>query len=589
MKERLRFRPPGIYLKLLISFLIVVLPIIGISFAMNESGSRSVRDEITASSDSTIKLYMNLLELDFERAIGLQREFIDDVNLTNLSTRSEFMTSYEIRNAVIEVQRNLRLLKASGSYIEDARVHIPGLNRTITASNESIQELSREEYESLKVTRNSSGFPFNRVGGKICHVVNYPDVALLPEGTEPFFQIVLELSEAKLKQALRQFNTSEGDMSFLIGDGWTMAEGNGSRADLAAAAITDNRSSGDRMIEAQGERYFVSSQASDKLGITLVKAVPEKHLFGPLRAYRDFFWLLSGISLLVMLAFSYGIYLLIHGPLKRLVSAFKQVENGRLDISILHPSQDEFGYLYRQFNGMMEKLNMLVHEVYEKNFRLQLSELRQLQSQINPHFLYNSFYIVYRMAKMQDHDKIMTFTKYLGDYFRFITRSDSDTVTFGQEVDHVRNYIEIQNVRFSQRISVRFEELPEQAKEIPIPRLILQPIVENAYKYALEDKVADGELRVSFTLSAGTVSLTVEDNGDGLTDEKVDELSRQLGNEANHLETTALLNISRRLELMYGNRSGIRVERSELGGLLVRIEIPLDPGSLLSPAVKSVV
>jgi two-component system sensor histidine kinase YesM len=229
-----------------------------------------------------------------------------------------------------------------------------------------------------------------------------------------------------------------------------------------------------------------------------------------------------------------------------------------------------------------------VHEVYEKNFRLQLSELRQLQSQINPHFLYNSFYIVYRMAKMGDHEQIMAFAKYLGDYFRFITRSDSDTVAFGQEVDHVRNYIEIQTVRFSKRISVRFDELPEPARQIPIPRLILQPIVENAYKYALEDKVMDGELRVSFKLTAGSVFLTVEDNGDSLDEESLNELRRQLNQGATPAETTGLVNISRRLELMYGDRSGIRVDRSELGGLLVRVEIPLSPDGLLSPVDNAV-
>ncbi|QYR21034.1 histidine kinase [Paenibacillus sp. sptzw28] len=585
MKERIRLRSLGIYPKLFISFLIVVLPIIGISFAMNESGSRSVREQITASSNSTIGLYMNLLELDLERAISLQREFIDDVNLNNLSTRSEFMTRYEIRSAVNQVQRNLRLLKASGSYIQDARVNIPSLNRSISASAESIEDLPREEYQSLKGTVNSFGSPLYQWKGKLYHVVNYPDVAVLPEGTEPLFQIVVELSVTKLKQGLRQFNTNEGGISFLIGDGWSMAEGNDqSRADLVAAALTDNRRSEGGMIEAEGERYFLSRAASKKLGLTLVKAVPEEQLFGPLRTYRDSFWLLSSISLLVMVLFSYGIYLLIHDPLKRLVTAFKRVEGGQLDISIRHRYQDEFGYLYRQFNGMMKKLDMLVHEVYEKNFRLQLSELRQLQSQINPHFLYNSFYIVYRMAKMRDHDKIMVFTKYLGDYFRFITRSDSDTVSLGQEVDHMRNYIEIQTVRFSRRISVRFDELPDWAKEVQIPRLILQPIVENAYIYALEDKVADGVLHVSFAHSAETVSVVVEDNGDSLTEEKLGELRMRLGDRANHAETTGMLNIYRRLQLMYGNRSGIRVDRSGLGGLLVEIVIPLEPAGQLPPS-----
>jgi hypothetical protein len=133
--------------------------------------------------------------------------------------------------------------------------------------------------------------------------------------------------------------------------------------------------------------------------------------------------------------------------------------------------QGEFSYLFRQFNDMVGEVKVLIHEVYEKNFRLRLSELRQLQSQINPHFLYNSFYSVYRMAKIQDYDKIMEFTKYLGDFFRFITRSDSDEVLLKEEWMHMRNYIEIQKVRFSNRIEVDFGALPEAAGKTPVPRL----------------------------------------------------------------------------------------------------------------------
>ncbi|WP_181592946.1 sensor histidine kinase [Paenibacillus sp. YN15] len=570
---------PGIYYKLFLAFAAVVLPIIAISFMLNESGARMVDNQIRATSDSAMDLYMNMLELDLNRVIGLQREFVIDPNLNELSARGEFMSHYEIRGAVNEIMRGLRMLKASGSFNEDVRVHIPGLGRTLSASSDSIEDIPAGEYEALKVMLDPQASPFIRYNGRLYHVIHYPAMYSLPEGTEPLFQLVLELSEERLTETLKQFNTSPGSETFLFGNGWSI----GTEEGLSGTGLLEYREAGQRSVTIEGEEYFLTASVSDVWGLTMIKAVPRQEIFGPLRQYRTYLWIFAGMSLALIFFFSYGIRLMIHTPLKKMVNAFKRVEQGDLELAIAHPYRDEFGYLYRQFNSMLAKLKVLIREVYEKSYRLKLSEFRQLQSQINPHFLYNSFYIIYRMAKLEDYERVMRFTKYLGEYFQFITRNDSDTVTLEEEVAHVRNYVEIQTMRFARRIKAVFGELPEEVKGLRVPRLILQPVVENAYKHALEDKEDNGLLHISFRLAEGRVEAAVEDNGLLLPEGKLQELRQRLSRPGDSPETTGLFNVARRLRLIYGIEAELRAERSPLGGLLAVISLPLQG----PPALRS--
>lgn len=573
-----QLRELSIYPKLVVSFLLVVLPILFISLAMNESGAKSVNKQITNSTSATVRMYMNLLEIDFVRSIQFQLEFINDDDLLNLSTKANMMSESDKRGAVLRLHKRLQLLKNSSSYIKEARLHIPGMKRSIFSTSESIQDTPRAEYEALKVTLDPYESPFYYWNNAIYIPLTYPDAITLPEGQEPLFTLVLEVSKEKLREVLSQFNTVEGGMTFLIGKdaGWIISEGDLYRIQkmreyLTSEGIVQNRN---RSIQIDGETFSVTSDTSASLGLTLLQNVPEETLYGPLKMYRSFFWLLSGLSIALVSLFSYWIYMLIHHPLKQLVIAFRKVEHGNLDVAVHHRTKDEFGYLFHQFNAMVGELKVLIHEVYEKNFRLRLSELRQLQSQINPHFLYNSFYIVYRMAKIQDYDKIMEFTKYLGEYFRFITRSDSDGITLQDEWKHVKNYIEIQTIRFSDRIEVDFGEMPKDAGKITIPRLILQPIVENAYKYALEEKECDGRLSVTAIQTMEQVTIIVEDNGDNLRDVKLEELQMKLKDQALLPEMTGMINVHRRLQLNSGEQAGVTVKRSNLGGMLVEIRIP---------------
>lgn len=237
-----------------------------------------------------------------------------------------------------------------------------------------------------------------------------------------------------------------------------------------------------------------------------------------------------------------------------------------MDSTIDHDKKDEFGYLYTRFNHMLVKLKTLIDQDYKQKMMMQRSELKQLQSQINPHFLYNSFFILNSLAKIGDVDRIEQFTIMLGEYFRFITRNSDDLVPLSEETKHSRVYTEIQELRFSRRILVHFDELPKEIAALKVPRLIIQPIIENAYEHSLEKKDENGLLHVTFQKLQDEVLIIVEDNGDHLSEDQLRTLQQSLERINESSEMTGIINIHRRLMLTFGENSGLKLSRSELGG-----------------------
>ncbi|MDF2663166.1 MAG: hypothetical protein K0Q94_5957, partial [Paenibacillus sp.] len=350
-------------------------------------------------------------------------------------------------------------------------------------------------------------------------------------------------------------------------------------ADLADELLASGGASpGIRYVEWGNKKAIVTIEKSSRLDVMIVTYLPEEAVLGPLQKYRSFMWWLSVVSLILIIVLSYSIYQLIHQPLSTLVRAFKKVEKGNLDVEIAYRYRDEFSYLYIQFNKMIERLKVLIHEVYEQKYRIQHSELRQLQLQINPHFLYNSFFTLYRMAKMEQYEQVMGFTKSLGNYFQFITRDGAQEVPLIDEIQFVRSYVEIQNVRFGRHIHVDFPELPERWRTLIVPRLIVQPLLENCYKHGLADEDEEGHIRVSYRASASNRELivSVEDSGQSLSDYMLYNLQMMVETSNVRQEGEGLYNVHRRLQVHYKERGGLRFLRSELGGLQAELIIPLD-------------
>ncbi|MNZ67662.1 Sensor histidine kinase YpdA [compost metagenome] len=329
------------------------------------------------------------------------------------------------------------------------------------------------------------------------------------------------------------------------------------------------------LLNINGSKYYIDRAYSEQLELSIATYLPEEAVKRPLSMFFKWAWLFAITSFFAIVIFSYSSYKFIHKPLLVLVQSFKRMEGGELSIQIEHEKKDEFGYLYNRFNHMLRKLQSLIDQDFKQKMMMQRAELKQLQSQINPHFLYNSFFIMNSLAKTGDVERIEQFTNMLGEYFRFITRNGEDHVLLAEETRHSRMYTEIQKLRFSRRIRVHFEDLPKSMEHIRVPRLIIQPIIENAYEHSLEKMTEEGLLRVSFEMDRTEARIIVEDNGESISDSEIEELKKRLNHTAEAFEMTGIINIHRRLVLTYGEGSGLSLGRGESNGLKVVIRIKL--------------
>jgi len=183
------------------------------------------------------------------------------------------------------------------------------------------------------------------------------------------------------------------------------------------------------------------------------------------------------------------------------------------------------------------------------------------------------------MAKAMKIEEVVRATEYLGVYFQYITRNASEIVPLEMEYRHIGAYIELQSLRFHNRITPIVEPLPESLRAVPVPRLLLQPMVENAYQHGLKEKLESGVIRISVgeqrERQVAMLLFSVEDNGDELTDEALARLQDKLSGKHEDKETTGLLNVHLRVQLRYGSDCGLALSRGELGGLRVLLKLPI--------------
>lgn len=279
------------------------------------------------------------------------------------------------------------------------------------------------------------------------------------------------------------------------------------------------------------------------------------------------------LMLLFLLIISLFLSSFITRPVKSLMNSILQVEKGQFEQVGDIKSRDEFGLLAVRFNRMSHELKRLVKQIQRDEVEKAAAEMRALQSQINPHFLYNTLATVRWIASLQRADKIVVMTDSLISMLRYAARAEGATVSIGEELDNLRNYMTIQKVRYYNRIRMDIEA-DEALLSCRIPKLILQPIVENAIFHGLASIEEGGVITVRIVRESGEVAIYVCDNGIGMDEESVRLVERLLGGEQAREGGIGLLNVQRRIQLFSRHSEPIRFCTRSGEGSRFRIALP---------------
>ncbi|MCY9670007.1 histidine kinase [Paenibacillus alginolyticus] len=572
MKRFFRLRDSSIFKKMLAAFMVVLLPLMAITWLINEKGVESIRKEISQSTLNTTGYYLDSLEKEADRIVRYLPKYVTDDDLIELAAAGNELSHYERAEKILGIQKRLVLMKDSSPFIQEAKAYVPSIDRTLM----SIQydtSINKQEYAAMQPKNRPYEEPFIYWNDRLFISMQYP----ANTRREPLFVVGVELSARKIKESLAQIGSSLDGRSILLSvdRGWHIqSDDDPALLETVEAFIKDKKAGskkeGYETVQYGGKSYLSVFKYSPLWNAYSISLIPEANVLGPIQTYRVWFWWACVLAVVVGLFFSYFLFKLIYKPLMRLVYSFRHVQQNRLMPITIDRGHDEFGYLYQAFNDTIRSLRTLIEENYEQQIRNQRSELKRLQSQINPHFLYNCFFVLCRLIKSdRQKEKAYQFCLYIGEYFHFITRDGEDEIPLALEVKHSRTYVDMQTVCYGDRIQVRFDS---DVPELSVPRLVLQPIIENAYKHALGNMRTEGELWVHFEKNEESLSFYVEDNGSAVTDEEIDRLNTRLQRSEGRLEeTTGLVNVHRRIQLRYGAEYGITMARSALGGLKVRI------------------
>lgn len=563
--------------RLLKAFLFIICPIIVVGFCViifwGKKNNQEAFNLIHLQMGYHIEKYSENMEEIRSRALRL----LNNEDIQKLSTLPEVYSDYEKTRAILRIQHELDSIKEFQPYIEDVCVMIPEIDRTIHAEGfyrGSYTFLDRQEMKEIADKTIWGDVGICQYNGQLVmpiYVKNVPD--------ELYNMILVRFSSEELEREFSySVNTADGNFMLLLSEmDFELSDIHGKSSEKVKAYLQSRPDSKTESKKWNHQTWYLFREEVSALNGIYYKMIPAKSIMPGIGLLLILAVIFFGITLICICVFFASAHRLVNEPMKDLIEAFQRVEQRDFTVRLNAEKPTDFGYVYRAFNRMTEKLQVSIDQIYNQKMLLQKTELKQLQAQINPHFLYNSYFLLHRIIKKEDYEKAVLLSKEMGKYFKYITRSGRDVVRLKEEDEHARIYAQLQGMRFEGRIRIDYETLPKEIENLEVPRLIIQPILENAFNYGLENKENNGILRIFYGHDKkGTISIYIEDNGEEMTDEKLSQMKESFGRQPREREiqeVTGMVNINRRLKIFFGKLAGIYLKRSELGGLCVEIRI----------------
>ena len=322
------------------------------------------------------------------------------------------------------------------------------------------------------------------------------------------------------------------------------------------------------------KEYYITRQNVDGASWQMILIIPESE-------YEDqyrFLWLSAALMLGSMIAvivlMSYllsGYYV---GRLKKLNAEMTGLESGNLNANLpITTEEDEIEEIYHNFNGMVQEVQRLMQEHYQLGKEVKMAEVRALQAQINPHFLYNTLDLINWISMDYGAEEIGTLTWHLARFYRLSLNHGKSLISIGEEVEHVEVYVNIENYHFDNAISLEVD-VPEELKSYACLNIILQPFVENAIVHGIAEKpdIESCEIRIRARREEQDIIFSVQDDGPGVDVEQMQKETQQDIRTAQH--GYGVRNINFRLKLCFGEKYGVTYLESEKG-THVEIKIPV--------------
>lgn len=349
----------------------------------------------------------------------------------------------------------------------------------------------------------------------------------------------------------------------------------------------EKHTKGNFSFEEEGKSHAAVYVHSNVTGWDTVGLIPMAYINKDLEGPRNVSLVLSAVALIIGIAVFNRIAKSLASPIMETAVALEQFSGGDFEVRLLENREDEIGKMNTVFNETMQNVKELMQKVTKAEILKKEMEFKTLQSQMNPHFLYNTLDAINWMAFKQGQDAICNLVGAISNLIRGSISNKQSIITLEQELGYVKDYLYIQQVRYHDRFEIIYN-IDETLLSQALPKLVIQPIVENAVIHGLEGTQGGSTLMLGIQRIENDIDITVKDTGVGMPQERIESLLKEPGPEPlgkNTFHTSlGIYAVHKRLQFLYGERYGLRIKSTEGEGTEVTIHIPYEdnPDKLLN-------
>lgn len=588
-KERLK--QFSLIQKFILSYCVLILvPLLIIFLYTYTKMSKLSYDNLLKLTNQSFEQSKNFIDYKLSRIFDISNSIVVDSELSNILTKDP--SNYTLNQEVIDLYklRDFTSLYQYNKDISNVRIYVNN-NFNYLIDNVNIFKINSIEESKAFYDLNSMKLRFlwytqTSIDSKDITYSNDYLSLLKPiknpsDYTKDIGYLILNFEKSSIKDIVNKINPIDGGISYIVDSSGmiiTSSESNEFTKNPVNIDVdiikyyADNQLPQSKII-IDNNNYYIQSYLLNKTDWYLVNILSEKNLLAeinPQKAYLIYLSLFCAFtSILIAVLFVKSI----NRRLSKVIKGMREVNNGNFDYYIEDNKTDELGELTSTYNYMVKTITILNREQYDNGKSVKNAELKALQSQINPHFLYNTLDMINWMSYKNQNEEIRLTVKSLVQFYKLSLNKGKDLSTIHDELLHISVYVQIQNMRYNNRITLKID-IDKSIEYSSIPKITLQPIVENAINHGILAKGGEnGTITISGYLENDDIILKISDDGIGITDEYI-ELILTEGSLKSTGSGYGLKNINTRLKLTYGNNYGLAFINNDTIGTTVIIKIP---------------
>ncbi len=552
--------------RLLIFFTLVsVIPILIIGFTAYNFFSKMQTEALIRQSGESVEKINQSMDSLIKKYESIMDALRQDTEVLNVLTedRSEYKTN--------DILRKMYLLLSDKKNKID--IHIIGKHGNTAFSTSQIPNIYNYQvykdwgiYRKIQETKNGVtiiAHKFSGISGD--SVVLSAAAEIKDPGGKAIGFVIIDIYRNHIIEILSESNDLSMDLMMIAGDNTVILNSKSPNTEgmINSFGYIDRIIGGTEKItftDIGSSKWLVAYGTSQQQKLTTVGLVPVDLIMENIEFVKNITILVSSLSLFVCIIVAFFISRNISKPVKALVNSMEKVEKGDLEVQVGYESWDEIAVLGKRFNMMVKKIKELLDKVVEGQERLRLAEIEALQAQINPHFLYNTLNAIKTLAKLKQNDQICTVITQLGKLLRNNIECSAEFGTVAENVQLIQSYIYIQNVRYN-KFQVEIS-IDDQILDCRIPKLILQPIVENSIVHGLEGKDGPGKLMIRGWKEEPYLIFEIADNGIGVERGLVESINMEDAENSRNKRfgSIGISNVQMRIKLYYGEKCGLNME-----------------------------